>query len=56
MYELFSKKNYIELIIISDLHLCNKLDRIDLLYKAYEYAYKFNIKYVINLGDLSGWQ
>lgn len=52
MYELFSNKYYIDLVVISDLHLCNKLDRIDLLYKAYEYAYSNNIKYVINLGDL----
>ena len=52
MYELFSTKDYIDLVIISDLHLCNKLDRLDLLYKAYEYAYNNNIKYVINLGDL----
>lgn len=52
MYELFSKKNYIEFIVISDLHLCNKLDRIDLLYKAYEYADKNKLKYVINLGDV----
>lgn len=52
MYELFSKKDNIELVILSDLHLCNKLDRIDLLYKAYEYTYQNNIKYVINLGDL----
>lgn len=52
MYELFSKKDYIDLVIISDLHLCNKLDRMDLLYKAYDYSYKNNIKYIINLGDL----
>ena len=52
MYELFSNKNYIEFVVISDLHLCNKLDRIDLLYKAYEYTSKNKLKYVINLGDL----
>ena len=50
--ELFTNKDYIELIVISDLHLCNKLDRIDLVYKTYEYAYNNNIHYIINLGDL----
>lgn len=29
--KLFTSKDYIELIVISDLHLCNKLDKIDLV-------------------------
>lgn len=52
MYELFTKKNSIRLLVISDLHLGSVYDRIDLLYKAYEYACFNNIKYVLNLGDL----
>lgn len=50
--ELFKNSDFIDILAISDLHLCNKLDRIDLLYKAYEYASINDIKYILNLGDV----
>lgn len=52
MYEIIEKQDRLRLLAISDLHLCHKLDRLDLLYKAYQYAVDNNIKYVLNLGDL----
>lgn len=52
MYKLVKNNDSINLIVISDLHLCNKLDRLDLLYKAYEYASYNEANYIINLGDL----
>ena len=52
MISLDTHKNKIKLIVISDLHLCNINDRVDLLNEAYIYAAKNKIKSVINLGDL----
>ena len=52
MYEIEKKKDYVRVLLISDLHLCNKKDRMDLVHKAYNYALKEHIRYVLNLGDL----
>lgn len=52
MYEIPKTKDNVRFLIISDLHLGNIGEGMDLLYQAYEYALKNNIKYVINLGDL----
>ena len=52
MFEIVKNKNNLNLLIISDLHLCNKLDRMVLVHKAYEYANRKRIRYILNLGDL----
>lgn len=44
--------NEIRFMVISDLHLGSNYDRLDLVYRAYEYAYDHYIYHVINLGDL----
>lgn len=44
--------NHIRFIVISDLHLGNKKDRMDLVYKTYEYAMDNEVYSIINLGDL----
>ena len=41
-----------QLIIISDTHLGSKLDNLNYIYKAYDYALSNNIKTIIHLGDL----
>lgn len=46
------KDNHIRFIVISDLHLGNNKERLDLVYKAYEYALDKEIYTIINLGDL----
>lgn len=51
MYELRKNNDGIRIALISDLHLGNINDRVDLLKLAYDYAKNNNIKYVINLGD-----
>ena len=42
----------LRILLISDLHLGNKLSDINYLYMAYEYALNNDIKYVINIGDV----
>lgn len=44
--------NQIRFIVISDLHLGNKKERLDLIYKAYEYAVDSEVFTILNLGDL----
>lgn len=44
--------NNFKAIIISDLHLVNKYERIDLLNKVYEFAIKNNYHIIINAGDV----
>ena len=51
MFELRKNKDSIRLGVISDLHLGNINDRVDLLHLAYDYAKDNHIRYVINLGD-----
>lgn len=51
MYELKKNKDDVRVLLISDLHLGNINDRVDLLKLTYEYAIDNNIRYVINLGD-----
>ena len=42
----------ITIMLISDIHLGNKYERLDLLYKIYDYCIKKNIHIIINAGDL----
>lgn len=44
--------NEIKVLIISDLHLSNKKDRIDLLKQMYDFCAKENIHIIINGGDI----
>jgi len=46
-----NQKN-IKLVLISDLHLGNSLERLDLLNKTYDYCSKNEINIIINCGDL----
>ena len=52
MYDIDLNANFIKFLIISDTHIGNKKADMDLIYKAYEYAYSQNIYYVIHLGDV----
>ena len=47
-----SSDNEVRAIFISDLHLTNKKDRIDLLNQIYDFCIKENIHIIINGGDL----
>lgn len=42
----------ISIMLISDLHFGSKYDRIDLVFKIYDYCIKNNIHIIINAGDL----
>ena len=42
----------IKLLVISDMHFCNKYDNVDYLKFIYDYALKNNIHIILNLGDL----
>ena len=46
-----NQKN-IKLVLISDLHLGNSLERLDLLNKTYDYCSKNGINIILNCGDL----
>lgn len=52
MFELVKRGNNLNVLAISDLHIGNLNDCIDLVDNAYSYAQDKNIKYVLNLGDL----
>lgn len=50
---LTSKNDIIfEAMLISDLHLSNEYERIDLFYKIYDFCSKYGINIILNLGDV----
>lgn len=46
-----AKENDIKVLAISDLHFCNKLERIDLVNRAFEYCVKNGINIILCGGD-----
>lgn len=46
------EENVLQLLVISDLHFGNKLDRLDLIDKAYNYCIKNSINIILCCGDL----
>ena len=46
------KEDSFKAVIISDLHIGSELERLDLLYKVYDYCINNNIHIIINAGDL----
>lgn len=46
------KERKLTAILMSDLHICNEHDRLDLLYNLYNFCIKENIKIILNGGDL----
>lgn len=46
------EENVLKLLVISDLHFGNKLDRLDLIDKAYNYCVKNSINIILCCGDL----
>lgn len=46
------KENDMKLLVISDLHFGNELERVDLVYKAYNYCIKNNIHIILCTGDM----
>lgn len=53
VYELPHKLNDLKLLLISDTHLCNKADRLDILNYVYDKADRKGIKHVLHVGDLT---
>lgn len=43
------RNSQIQFIVISDLHLGNKKERLDLIYKAYEYAVDSKVSTILFL-------
>ena len=51
IYELPNNLEKLKLLLISDTHLCNKADRLDILNYLYDKAEDKGIKYVLHCGD-----
>lgn len=51
VYEVPHNLNHLDILMISDSHLCNKADRLDILNYVYEKAEKKGIKHVLHCGD-----
>ena len=50
-YEVHDNTHHLSLLMISDSHLTNKADRIDILNYLYDKAESKGIKYVLHCGD-----
>lgn len=46
------KEDEFKAVIISDLHIGSELERLDLMYKVYDYCINNNVHIIINAGDL----
>lgn len=46
------QENNLKLLVISDLHFGNELERIDLVNRAYNYCIKNNIHIILCTGDI----
>ena len=53
VYEVPNNLEELKLLIISDTHLCNKADRLDILNYIYDKADSRGIKHVLHVGDLT---
>ena len=51
VYEIPHNLEKLKLLLISDTHLCNKADRLDILNYLYDKAEDKGIKYVLHCGD-----
>ena len=53
IYQISSNTEHLKLLLISDSHLCNKADRIDILRYLYDKAEDKGIKQILHCGDLT---
>ena len=53
VYQVKNALEHIKLLLISDTHLCNKSDRLDILRYLYDKADKEGVKYVLHSGDFT---
>lgn len=53
IYQIPNNMEHLKLLLISDTHLCNKADRIDILKYLYEKAEDREIKQILHCGDLT---
>ena len=53
IYQLPNIDDHLKLLLISDTHLCNKADRLDILRYLYDKAEDKGIKHVLHCGDLT---
>ncbi len=53
IYEIPNNLEHLKLLLISDTHLCNKADRIDILRYIYDKAEDKGIKQILHCGDLT---
>lgn len=51
VYEVPDNTHHLSLLMISDTHICNRADRIDILNYLYDKAESKGIKYVLHCGD-----
>lgn len=52
VYEVPDNTHHLSLLMISDTHICNRADRIDILNYLYDKAENKGIKYVLHCGDV----
>ena len=53
IYELPNNLEHLRLLLISDTHLCNKADRLDILRYLYSKAEDKGVKYILHSGDFT---
>ena len=53
IYQIPNNMEHLKLLLISDTHLCNKADRLDILRYLYEKAEDKGIKQILHCGDLT---
>lgn len=53
VYQIPNNQEHIKLLLISDTHLCNKSDRLDILRYLYDKAENEGIQYVLHSGDFT---
>ena len=51
VYSIPDNTHHLSLLMISDTHICNRADRIDILNYLYDKAENKGIKYVLHCGD-----
>ena len=51
VYSIPDNTHHLSLLMISDTHICNRADRIDILNYLYDKAESKGIKYVLHCGD-----
>lgn len=53
VYHVPNNLEHIRLLLISDTHLCNKSDRLDILRYLYDKAERYNVKHILHSGDFT---